>query len=302
MVASVSFPKDDCFVILDEIVRDYCLSIIEEVVKEKRNYKPYQLFYDSIKSDLLEHCEKYMDSSGDPRLIKPLDLNLFTNDSIEAEKRKTTLIGLYTPEVDSKLYNILKKMRHNNGLLFCPCCGEDGAPGTLDHYLPKDIFPELSIFLANLTPMCQPCQGEKSTKFISKSGVRKFLHPYFDVMDECFFHVKIVPPFYAPSNFILSIVKGQPQILRVIISHIQGINFVERFTIYCETKHTHLLRIIEKKRKEQDPDSAESIIKLFLMQEEEKAKNSWGAIYYSSVLNTPELLEYLDNAELSKYL
>jgi 5-methylcytosine-specific restriction endonuclease McrA len=302
MVASVSFPKGDCFVILDEIVRDYCISIIEGVLEEKRNYKPYQEFYDNIKANLINHCTKYIDNNGDPRAIKPLDLLSFTQDKIEAENRKKTLIGLYTPEVDSDLYNTLKKMRHNNGLIFCPCCGEDGAPGTLDHYLPKDLFPELSIFLANLTPMCQPCQGKKSTEYISKSGIRKFLHPYFDVIDECFFHVEIVPPFHAPSNFILNIVRGQPEMLRIIISHIQAIDFQDRFTIYCETKHMHLLRIIEKKRREQDPETAESIIKLFLMQEEEKAKNSWGAIYYSSVLNTPKLLGYLDNGEFEKCL
>jgi hypothetical protein len=290
MVASVNILKDDS------------LLILEKVIKERRTYQPYQAFFDSIKPALIEQFSKYIKHSGDPRIISPLDLLDFTDNEACAEARKITLIGLYTPQDHQTPYQILARMRHDNDLLFCPCCGEDGAPGTLDHYLPKDVFPELAICLANLTPMCDRCQREKSTKYISDSGYKTFIHPYFDIIDECFFHLDIKPPFNSPSNFELSIVRCGPLLVRVLLSHIIGIKFPERLVRYCEKKHMHLLKLIAKERKDGNPEPAKKIIKFFLMQEEEKAPNAWGAIYYRSVLESPKLLEHLDNGKLPNWI
>jgi hypothetical protein len=60
----------------------------------------------------------------------------------------------------------------------CPMCGQ-GRVTTLDHYLPKAVFPEYSIFPANLVPACGPCNNKKRTLY-EDAGDAIFLHAYYD--------------------------------------------------------------------------------------------------------------------------
>jgi len=62
----------------------------------------------------------------------------------------------------------------------CPYCGIN-EPKTLDHYLPKDKYPEFSVFPKNLVPICHVCNTKyKGSQFLSTTGDRLFLHTYYD--------------------------------------------------------------------------------------------------------------------------
>ncbi len=61
----------------------------------------------------------------------------------------------------------------------CPLCGGLGQARTLDHYLPKAIFPAYSVHPRNLVPCCRDCNTGRNASF----GVgfhEQTLHPYFD--------------------------------------------------------------------------------------------------------------------------
>lgn len=60
----------------------------------------------------------------------------------------------------------------------CPLCGERDVR-TLDHYLPKESFPELAVFPANLIPSCSDCNKIKLTHVAGCHAEQTF-HPYFD--------------------------------------------------------------------------------------------------------------------------
>jgi 5-methylcytosine-specific restriction endonuclease McrA len=60
----------------------------------------------------------------------------------------------------------------------CPLCGDRDVK-TLDHYLPKTYFPELSVFPANLIPSCSDCNKIKGTNYATAHEQQTF-HPYFD--------------------------------------------------------------------------------------------------------------------------
>lgn len=49
-----------------------------------------------------------------------------------------------------------------------------------DHHLPRSRFPEFSILSINLVTSCHDCNTHKSAVFATNTGVRRFLHPYFD--------------------------------------------------------------------------------------------------------------------------
>lgn len=60
----------------------------------------------------------------------------------------------------------------------CPFCGM-GHASTLDHYLPKTKYPQLSVVPLNLVPSCKDCNTGKSTAVATTAGTQS-LHPYFD--------------------------------------------------------------------------------------------------------------------------
>jgi hypothetical protein len=63
----------------------------------------------------------------------------------------------------------------------------------------------------------------------------------------------------------------------------------------------HLLRLRSEEREDEDPMSARKMVRTYLRQEVLKAHNAWGAIYYKSVLESPDFLEHLDNGDLPEY-
>ena len=60
----------------------------------------------------------------------------------------------------------------------CPFCGF-GHASTLDHYLPKTTYPQLSVVPSNLVPSCKDCNTGKSAS-VATTEETQSLHPYFD--------------------------------------------------------------------------------------------------------------------------
>lgn len=116
------------------------LDILKATIKERQHYKD---FYAKIIDDLLDQAEKYKESGGDPSKVVPLNLIEYTDSNEEAQQRKKSLIGLYTPKKGKLPFDQLEAIRRDNGLIVCPSCGELGKPRTLDHYFPKTIERQL---------------------------------------------------------------------------------------------------------------------------------------------------------------
>ena len=60
----------------------------------------------------------------------------------------------------------------------CPMCGSPNT-GTLDHYLPKKMYPEFAIFSQNLVPACN-CNSSRNDDVKGAAAGDRVLHPYFD--------------------------------------------------------------------------------------------------------------------------
>ncbi|WP_328434825.1 HNH endonuclease [Streptomyces sp. NBC_00425] len=64
----------------------------------------------------------------------------------------------------------------------CPLCGQRQV-STLDHHLPKSLFPALAVDPLNLVPACSDCNKLKLD--VSPAGVEdQTLHPYFDNVEQ----------------------------------------------------------------------------------------------------------------------
>ncbi|MBW3510603.1 HNH endonuclease [Janthinobacterium sp. NKUCC06_STL] len=61
----------------------------------------------------------------------------------------------------------------------CPYCGIND-PKTLDHYLPKETYPEFAVHPLNLIPICHICNSHYKRSQFLDGGARLFMHSYFD--------------------------------------------------------------------------------------------------------------------------
>lgn len=64
----------------------------------------------------------------------------------------------------------------------CPLCGH-GTVTTLDHFLPKKLFPALCVDPLNLVPACAECNHAKGER-VPSSAETTLLHPYLDRIDQ----------------------------------------------------------------------------------------------------------------------
>lgn len=60
----------------------------------------------------------------------------------------------------------------------CPMCGISRV-SAIDHYLPKSIYPEFSIYVFNLIPICPRC-NELKTNLCQNNSPHEFFHSYLD--------------------------------------------------------------------------------------------------------------------------
>lgn len=66
---------------------------------------------------------------------------------------------------------------YKNNLNYCPICGS-GDARTIEHYLPKERYPEFYIYCCNLVPSCSACNAKRGSR--NNNPNLPLLHPYFD--------------------------------------------------------------------------------------------------------------------------
>lgn len=271
MVATLVIPK------FDDVV------LIEKVVAERAGGK-HKAYFESYLESWVERIHEYDSNQGDPTVISA---------SIITPEQSGRFVNLYeSRDAANSQRPVIKKLRDNK-LLFCPSCGEEGNPETLDHYLPKTHYPEYSIFTKNLVPMCSKCQGVKLDRVLNDRGQRQFIHPYFDKIALPIFYVVVHTPYIAPPNFEVRICDNLPPALYELAArHVRALCIDTRFSDYCREKYIHLLKLTSEMR--ETGQSITDVLPIFIKMESIKAINSWSAVFYRSVFVDVSLLQYLE--------
>jgi hypothetical protein len=113
----------------------------------------------------------------------------------------------------------------------CPYCGV-GVVATLDHYLPKDDFPAISVLPANLVPSCRDCNHEK-LRYKPSPTSAALLHPYFDDVDSAVWLVAQVIE-GEPPGVIFDVEREIAAPLRArLIKHLEQFGLHSRYASYA---------------------------------------------------------------------
>ncbi|RYF06236.1 MAG: HNH endonuclease [Oxalobacteraceae bacterium] len=116
--------------------------------------------------------EAYMEAVPE---VGELDQSELTDNQKEAMRHAFTVETAPMTELRG---NLLKRV----SVARCPFCGISES-STLDHYLPKEQYPEFSVFPKNLVPSCAVCNTRKRDRILDEgTDVRLFLHPCFDTI------------------------------------------------------------------------------------------------------------------------
>lgn len=128
-------------------------------------------------------------------------------------------------------------IENNNGEVYieCPICGFRETTD-LDHYMPRQLFPEFSIHPYNLIPTCHECNNDKSIKWCESTGQKKRLifNAYYDTpTNEPLFDVRLTITNKIP-NIILTLKAFDEPVkeeTRIALSTIKELNLLPIFNI-----------------------------------------------------------------------
>lgn len=109
------------------------------------------------------------------------ELHLFPRNTCLGHITKGDMEALYSSALvtakqpRAKIYD---KIMSSVPYALCPMCGHRDV-ASLDHFLPKSLYPDLAVTPINLIPCCSDCNKTKGENSPT-SKKDQFLHPYYD--------------------------------------------------------------------------------------------------------------------------
>lgn len=146
--------------------------LYNDVINIKRSNNKQIL--ENIKSDVFGQYKNYEENK--------CDLENIPDSIITDTEQKKLLKNCYTRDIKTIVGKLTNEIISNQNVPYvsnCPHCGFETSPDTIDHYIPKELFPEYSILPINLIPMCSRCNTIKGTNWID-GNTRTSINYYFD--------------------------------------------------------------------------------------------------------------------------
>ncbi|PMQ05109.1 hypothetical protein DyAD56_11055 [Dyella sp. AD56] len=150
-------------------------NVFDEIATAKR--QPRRGRMRASRAKVLTAYQGYEDAAPE---VGELDEALLTDLQKEAIRHAFT--------VETEPMTVLRgDLLKRNSVARCPFCGINES-STLDHYLPKEQYPEFAVFPNNLVPCCAVCNTRKRDGILGEgTNVRMFLHPCYDVIPDMAF-------------------------------------------------------------------------------------------------------------------
>lgn len=189
----------------------------------------------------------------------------------------------------------LARMRRRKGLLSCPVCGSP-VTGSLDHYLPRTVYPEFSIMRANLVPACSHCNSGAKGKIVPSKKPARFIHPYYDKWaDDPLWAVRIKKPFKAARFCPIPFPTLKGRKLKIVKFHLENV-FGDQFDLSMDNKWSTYPRVIRSRLNNSsiNQKDIESQVKKDLREAKvTNGTNSWYAAFFRGILLDNSALKFI---------
>lgn len=201
----------------------------------------------------------------------------------------------YYENAPAALKRELLRRRNEHELYFCPFCGNPKKPDTLDHFIPKDEWPEYSIFPNNLVPQCRACAPIKGEHYYSQEDMSaKFAHPFYsNTLNK--YRFKITTEFNTENNtasFSVRLVKKENTTLledSIILLHLKNLKAPSRIIKYSNDK----FRRWKSKLTKYNFDLRAAINQRLGEIPPDDVGKDWDSAFISGLLMNDDAIEYL---------
>lgn len=152
---------------------------LEDIIKSKKS--PNKARMQRLKDRI---CQCYEDYRSKAEIDALNELN--PQWEYDEANKSTDGAFLYSQYDNSKtsINSLRNKIIEANGgcvLLKCPIC-EVGFAKELDHYIPRALYPEYSVFPHNLIPICHECNNKKGELWCGDNHERLIFNAYYDTV------------------------------------------------------------------------------------------------------------------------
>ncbi|RQU49580.1 HNH endonuclease [Burkholderia cenocepacia] len=191
----------------------------------------------------------------------------------------------------------LKARRNDHGLAECPSCGSPFIPDTLDHFMPKEDWPEFSIYPNNLIPQCRGCAPIKGRRYYCATRkTAMFLHPmYSDLLSNIGFRINVTLSDHGP-DFAIGFVKlaAIDSALETRLStHFEELKIRSRIACFCHREYVRWKNKIAAKKFDvklafqlrvgEQPDDAPT------------TGRDWRTAFFKGMLRNPAIISHLES-------
>lgn len=226
-----------------------------------------------------------------------------------AQKNNELYCNLYSLyDSTSEHCKTFKKLIKDISKTKCPYCSLD-TPSHIDHYLPRSVFPEYSVFSLNLIFSCSICNsGYKGDDYINAQGERLFINPYFDTFIETIPFLKcdiIINDSYPKFKFKIdnTLQVQYTYEYKIIKNHFDKLNLESRYLdqIVEEKFKRFKNRYIDKKSMEFKTITLQQLkdnITFILDGLDDLNINNWEKVFWESLKTSDNCLNLIVNKDI----
>jgi 5-methylcytosine-specific restriction endonuclease McrA len=251
------------------------------------------------KKDILKRWRDYVKERYQEYEAKKQNLESITSSQITIDKHKDAFTSCYSR--NSKGYlegevvaNIIaiQSIQHKQK---CPYCGMD-KPRTIDHYLPKSMFPEFSVFPPNLLPCCGYCNNKKRDDWL-EDGKRIYLNLYFDDIPEdkqfLFAHLEYEQNSIVP--FVSFSIENRNNIeqglFNLITSHYENLNLLQEFSENVEESLSCILDDIQHNPELSIEEHKTNLLRRYKTNVRKYGINYWESAFLKTIIESEKFLK-----------
>jgi hypothetical protein len=239
----------------------------------------------TLNSKIIDDCNLYHDQKS---TLELLPMQVFT------EERKKALLHCYnSPTVP------LNNITQANFKLapYCPYCNKNPSE-TMDHYLPKQKFPEYCFYAPNLVPACYSCNGKKGDRYINSINKRIFLNAYFDLIpEEQFLFVDLsIGDDDIPSGYFYidrTNITITDDLWDILQEHIKNFHLMDEYQNDMNAFITDEIGNWIKENPNFSIDDLRMVLNWQISSKTNLWNNFWKTVVYRKILASDELLQFL---------
>ncbi|NVJ62498.1 MAG: HNH endonuclease [Gammaproteobacteria bacterium] len=214
-------------------------------------------------------------------------------------KKSSGVLKDFYNKPPASLKKELLKRRNEHGLSECPFCGNPVSPNTLDHFIPKNDWPEFSIFPNNLVPQCRDCAPIKGDDYFDDTEKLAIFHSpmYHKALSEVTFSIAIdfdqttksisvTPKFWLTDDINSCAVS-----VKRLTLHFRGLQVKKRIITYSNRMLRHWKSLL----RENDFDISDALQTRINERTSDDQDKNWETALYKGILKNQDLVNYLES-------